>query len=476
MKFIGRKKELAILEDQLKKKVASLVVLRGRRRIGKSRLIEEFGQSYEMYLFTGLPPTQSTTMISQQQEFLRQIRRQFKTPLLSFEDWGDIFWYLAEKLQNRRIILVFDEISWMGSKDPDFLGKLKTAWDQHFKKNPALMLILCGSVSAWIEKNIISSTGFVGRLSCTLTLSELSLSESNQFFMSQKENMSGYEKFKLLSVTGGVPRYLEELRPTLSAEQNLKKICFSPEGFLFNEFNQIVSDLFLCRTALYHKALAALIEKNLEPSSLSRVIETQLNSSASEYFKELVLAGFLARDYAWDFKTGKVSKLSTFRLKDNYTRFYLKYILANQHKIENHAFQEKSLSLLPGWSTIMGLQFENLILNNRHTLAEFLEISADEMIWDNPVFQRKTSKQAGCQVDYLIQTKYNTLYLCEIKFSLSVIPYSIIEEVQEKIKRLSKPKGFSVRPVLIHVNGVSPQVIEADYFSKILDFNDFLKD
>lgn len=473
--FIGRKRELSILEDQLKKSVASLVVLRGRRRIGKSRLIEEFGKKYETYVFSGLPPTPETTLQSQLDEFIRQLRRMFKIPEVSFKDWGDAFWFLSEKLENRRIILVFDEISWMGSKDPDFLGKLKTAWDLNFKKNNKLMLILCGSVSAWIEKNIISSTGFVGRVSCTLTLNELSLYESNQFFTNQKENISSYEKFKLLAVTGGVPRYLEEIRPTISAEQTLKKICFSPEGFLFNEFNQIISDIFLSRSQAYNKVLLALIEKNLEPNKLSKVIDAQLNSTISEYFNELVLAGFLARDYTWDIKTGKKAKLSTYRIKDNYSRFYLKYILPNRHKIESNAFQDKNLSALPGWSTIMGFQFENLILNNRHKLWQILEIVSDEIVWDNPFLQRKTLKQDACQIDYLIQTKYNTLYVCEIKFYQKEIKPSIISDVQRKIDSIKKPKGFSVRPVLIHVNGVNEAVVEADYFAKIIDFGELLK-
>ena len=474
--FIGRKRELSILEDQLKKHVASLVVLRGRRRIGKSRLIEEFGKNYETYIFTGLPPTKEATLQSQINEFIRQIRRLFKIPAISFEDWGDVFWFLSEKLEKRRIILVFDEISWMGSKDPDFLGKLKTAWDIYFKKNNKLMLILCGSVSAWIEKNIISSTGFVGRLSCTITLNELSLSESNQFFISQKDNMSSHEKFKLLSVTGGVPRYLEEIRPNISSEQNLKKICFSPEGFLFNEFNQVISDIFLSRSQIYHHSLMALIETNLEPSKLSKTVDSQLNSITSSYFNELVLAGFLARDYTWDIKTGKIAKLSTFRLKDNYTRFYLKYVLPNRHKIESHSFQDKNLASLPGWSTIMGFQFENLILNNRHKIWRILEISPDEIIWDNPLLQRKTTKQQGCQIDYLIQTKYNTLYICEVKFYTKEIKSSIVSEVQSKIDILKKPKGFSVRPILIHVNGISEEIEEADYFAKIIDFSDLLRE
>ena len=124
-----------MLKELAQKRTASMVVIRGRRRIGKSRLVEEFGKEYTNYIFTGIPPTEHTTIQSQLDEFTRQMCRLFHLPDIKFSDWGDVFWYLSEKIRTGRIILVFDEISWMGSKDPDFLGKLKTAWDVYFKKN-----------------------------------------------------------------------------------------------------------------------------------------------------------------------------------------------------------------------------------------------------------------------------------------------------------------------------------------------------
>ncbi|MFM8454996.1 MAG: ATPase, partial [Gammaproteobacteria bacterium] len=89
---------------------------------------------------------------------------------------------------------------------------------------------------------------------------------------------------------------------------------------------------------------------------------------------------------------------------------------------------------------------------------------------ENPYYQNSTKTQAGCQIDYLIQAKFNTLYVCEIKFSSQPVPVSIIAEVNEKINCLGLNKYFSVRPVLIHVNGVENQIIESEYFSKIIDF------
>lgn len=90
-----------------------------------------------------------------------------------------------------------------GGKDPFFLGQLKTAWDMYFSKNPQLIIALCGSISSWIEKNILSSTGFVGRITIDLVLEELPLHACNAFWHPKEKRISAYEKFKLLSITGG---------------------------------------------------------------------------------------------------------------------------------------------------------------------------------------------------------------------------------------------------------------------------------
>lgn len=91
-------------------------------------------------------------------------------------------------------------------------------------------------------------------------------------------------------------------------------------------------------------------------------------------------------------------------------------------------------------------------------------------IYDNPFFQHKTLRQEGCQVDYLIQTRFDTLYFCEIKFSKHPIKTDIISEVQEKMRRLKAPRYVSRRAVLIHVNGVHEEIIDSRFFSNIVDF------
>lgn len=225
--FFGREHELQILNNLLSKRTASLVVIKGRRRVGKSRLAEEFSKRLTSYVFVGLAPEKKITAQMQRDDFAQQMHRQFDIPEVKTTDWGDLFWHLANHVQTGAVCVLFDEINWMGDLDPTFLAKLKTAWDLYFKKNPQLIMILSGSMSKWIEENILSSTGFHGRLSSEISLDELPLHVCNEFWREQKNTVSAYDKFKILSVTGGIPRYLEEIHPEWPPEKKHSVIVSS---------------------------------------------------------------------------------------------------------------------------------------------------------------------------------------------------------------------------------------------------------
>lgn len=472
--FIGRIAELQELTELQQNNVANLVIVQGRRRIGKSRLIEEFAKHHAFCSIAGIAPTKETTAQMQRDEFIRQMCEQLNLPVFAMSDWGDIFTFLAKHTSKGKIVILFDEISWMGSLDTTFLGKLKNAWDLQFKKNSKLMLVLCGSVSSWIEKNIIGSTLFLGRPSLYMKLPPLSISDCNAFWGKYQDRVSAYEKLKVLSITGGVPRYLELINPNKSAEDNIRAMCFSPNAPLVGEFARIFSDIFSTRSEIYKKIIEKLLTGSASQDEIIASCSRSKTGDYSGYLSDLTTAGFVSRDYTWRLKDGTTSKLSRYRLKDNYVRFYLKYIQPNLTKIEKGVFNKISVTALPGWDSIIGLQFENLVLNNDAHIIELLGIPAEEIIFSNPFFQKKTKTQDGCQIDLLIQTKFNCLYLCEIKFSKSEITTSVIEDVDQKIHRLNVPKNFSYRPVLIHVNGVQPAVIESGYFAKIIDFGHLL--
>ncbi len=289
-------------------------------------------------------------------------------------------------------------------------------------------------------------------------------------------NIATYEKLKVLSITGGIPKYLEEIDTRLSAEENIKRLCFRKGSILVEEFRQIFSDLFLRDSLFYKKIIETLVTGSKERNDICNILKIDPGGRISEYLKELELSGFITRDYTWNIKSGADSRSSHYRLSDNYLRFYLKYIDKNLSKINRNHFQFKSLISLPEWDTIMGFQFENLVLNNKPLIHQALNIKPEEIISENPFYQKKGHRYTGCQIDYMIQTKFSTLYICEIKFSKNAVNSSVINEVQKKISSLKYPKGYSCRPVLIHVNGVTEDIINSDYFVSIIDFSKYLED
>lgn len=474
--FIGRKTELKALNSLLAKKTSNLIVIKGRRRIGKSRLAEEFAKNFSFYRFSGLAPSPGVSAQDQRNEFSLQLSQQTALPKLpSIADWTTLFSLLADKCKTGRMIILFDEISWMAHDDPTFLSKLKNAWDTQFKKNPKLILILCGSVSAWIEKNIMSSTGYFGRVSLDLTLSELSLRESNELLEVLGFRRSSLEKFILLSMTGGVPWYIEQINPRYSAIENIQALCFQKNSLLSKEYIHIFHDLFGKRSSIYQKITAALSVEDLDYDALSTKLAYAKSSALSEYLNDLILSGYLSQYNSWSFKTTQsLPKIVKYRLSDNFLRFYFRYMKSKLKMIEAGNYASVSPTSLPGWNSMLGLQFENLVLKNRELIHEALAINPADIIASGPYFQRGNTKKKGCQIDYLIQTKYKTITACEIKFSQNSIGASVIASVEDKIRKLATPRGFAVVPALIHASALSEGIYDADYFINIVDFREFL--
>jgi hypothetical protein len=257
---------------------------------------------------------------------------------------------------------------------------------------------------------------------------------------------------------------LERIDPTAAAEANIHRLCFTREGFLFREFDLLFHDLFR-KKLFYRQLIAAVAEKPLDLAGIYRKLSVHKAGYISDCIEELIEAGFLARHYTWNIKTGEGSKHSLIRIIDNYTRFYFRSIKPNKAAVER-----RGARLPPGSDGIFGLQFENLILKNRASVWNHLGIGADDIVFDNPYWQTSTRRTRGCQVDYAIQCRNNTVYVCEIKFSKGSLPRSVITEVDAKIGALAKPRNFTFRPVLIHVNGVDDAVHEANYFDAIIDF------
>lgn len=472
--FIGRQYELERLCQLARDSRAKLVVIKGRRRIGKSRLAEELGrrlQDYQTLYFEAAPPDEHDTQADEREDFAQQLGRIFNAPPPRADDWGELFWQLAMRIKDtrRKSLVIFDELNWMGKRDHTFLGKLKTAWDSQLSKIPYLILVLTGSLAGWIKRQLLDSTGYVGRVDLDFTLQELSLPEAVQFWADLGERVTAYEKLRFLAVSGGVPRYLEAMDPARSVDSNLLTLCYEPQGLLFREYDNLFSDLFDKRNTVYRQILEVLADSPVDLEGLFNALKTTRSGWLSKRVDELVDVGFVTRDHTWNIVDGSESRFTRLRISDNYIRFYLKAIRPYRSAIER-----RQLRSLPPIDSVMGLQLENIVLANRELIWDRIGLPKHRIRHDNPFFQRPTRRQEGCQVDYLIQMEHGTLYVCEIKFSTKKIPSSVINEVKQKVARINMPRSYTYRPVLIHVNGVTDALMREGYFDEIIDFSDAL--
>ena len=161
-------------------------------------------------------------------------------------------------------------------------------------------------------------------------------------------------------------------------------------------------------------------------------------------------------------------RIAKYRLSDNYTRFYLRYVAPEKRRIAGGLYRQRALETLPQWDTIMGLQFENLVLTNRDPLLRHIGLANTPILNAGPFFQGKTLRTEGCQIDMLLRTK-KSLYVVEIKLRDRILP-TCMADVQEKIRRLKLPKGTPCRSVLVYHGELDASIPDEDYFDYLVPF------
>ena len=475
--FIGREDQLKQLRDLWRKPVASLVTCRGRRRIGKSTLIAEFARRNRVKFLRieGLQPREGVNNETQLEGFARQLAEQCHEPYEPLTNWFDAFARLDKHIDFRaKTVVLLDEISWMGKFDVRFPGELKYAWDNRFAKKPKLIFVLCGSVSSWIDKNILKSKGFVGRTSLNLTIPELSMKEACAFWDSRQAGnlMATREIIDILSITGGVPKYLENIVATATANENIANMCFTPGGLLVDEFDEIFNDVLDENLGFKKKLLMVLAEGSKSPTELAQSLDIERGGAVTENLEGLEAAGFVAKDEYVNPVNGKRSNLVRYRISDNYTRFYLKYIEPHRSMIRKGTYRFISIEQLPGWNAILGLQFETLVGSNLLTLMKELNLDKTLLLSASPYRQCETTRAKGCQVDLLLLTRH-AAYVVEIK-RRETIGEEVVSEVQEKLRRLKVRRGMSVIPALVYEGRISKRIAADGFFAHIVSAEQLL--
>ena len=218
----------------------------------------------------------------------------------------------------------------------------------------------------------------------------------------------------------------------------------------------------------------ALADGAKSPSELAEAMQVEVGGFISENLTGLEAAGFVAKDEGVNPQNGKRSSLVRYRISDNYTRFYLKYIEPNRGLIKKGAYNFVSVEQLPGWSVILGLQFESLVCNNLVGVLRELDLDRTLLLSAAPYRQGETKRSKGCQIDLLLQTRH-TVYVIEIK-RRNYIGEEVVAEVREKMSRLKVKRGLSVIPILVFEGHASARIAADGFFARMIPAEDLLED
>jgi len=478
MVFFGRTEELETLQ-RLANTPLAVATITGRRRIGKSRLVEEYARREKRKLIKieGRDNAEGGDE-AQLTAFADDLMRHTGLSGFSFRSWNAAFNALGDAAAGKKWIVLLDEITWLARQSGgSCLAELKVFIDRHINGS-ANRLIVCGSVSQWIEQYVNQSDLFVGRISRKIHLQPLPLKDCARFWSGRE--VSAREILKTLCVTGGVPRYLEEIDVRESAESNIQNLCFDSSGYMVQELpNLIKSSLLNARREAtlerYLAILGALAEHGKTPNEIARAIGADNNENLKNNLEALKLSGFVSENPSWNLASTHLQKRNLhYRIEDPYTRFYVKYIQSHLNEIDKGLYRNKTLQQLPGWQTIRGLQFQSLVNQNMIPyITDRLGLAGVPVLRAGPYFQTQTAQRRAVQIDYLLQTE-DALFLCETKFRRR-IDAGVIDEVKDKIGRLEAPPGATLRKVLLY-SGERAKALESSiYFDRQICIDELLR-
>jgi len=430
--LIGRNKEKQTLMDLVKKEESQFCVVYGRRRVGKTFLIRESFNYNFTFQHTGVANGSTKQQLA---AFRDSLRESGLTNCRLPKDWMEAFDFLFDLIKqsnDSKKVIFIDELPWMDTPRSGLVSALEYFWNARAtaRIEKDICLIICGSATSWISKNIFHNHGgLYGRITEKIFLQPFSLLECEQYAKVSGLAMERIDIAIAYMVFGGIPYYWNFLDRSLSLAQNIDRIFFASDAKLNNEFNALYSSLFknpetymAVVTALGKKKVGMLREEIIESARLRD------SGELTKVLDDLELCGFI-RHYS---SFGKKTKGTIFQLIDNFTLFYFHFIEKNFTQDPNFWSNKYSTAEMSTW---MGLAFERLCLLHIQQIKMALGISgvsSEVYSWST----KATSEHKGCQIDLLINRSDNVINLCEMKFSMGQynVGKDLIDSMQSKME------------------------------------------
>lgn len=420
--MIGREQEQQLLHKLLASETAEFIAVYGRRRVGKTHLIRTSCHNKGIYLeVTGLKEGSLSAQLS---NFMLSFLNVFpeESGKVMPDSWRDALNMLTNTVANmvtsQKVIFFIDELPWLATKRSGLMQALDYFWNTRWSTWPQFKLIVCGSAASWmIDKLVHAKGGLHNRLTKTLLLQPLTLSETKKYCHHRKVKMNNQQITDLYMATGGIPYYLNQVEPGLSVAQNINLMCFQKDGILYNEFTSLFSALF--DDAEISETLIRAIADQHYGISRQALLEKSKLSSGGQFNNKL--NELIASDFVQVFVPyGNLRKNSYFRVCDFYTLFYLKWIdkLYKSRRItsDQHYWGKKiNTSSYFSWT---GYAFETVCFNHVTAIAHALgldHISYEVGSWRH--IPKRGSNEQGAQIDLLFDRADGVITLCEIKYT-----------------------------------------------------------
>lgn len=325
MKFIGRRKELDVLEQEYQRD-GGFVVLYGRRRVGKTTLIKEFIKGKTTFYFLATEEVESQSM----KRLASVVARTTNNPMLqrvTFSDWLDLFQEIARYRPEEKKVLVIDEYPYLVKTNAAFPSILQNAWDE-FLKDSNITLILCGSLIGMMRKYALSyESPLYGRRTAQIRLTPLTFTDVYAAQPQPFENAVAQ-----YAVTGGVPKYMEFFLPEEDLMEQIKQVVLSKNGFLYEEPSFLLKDE-VQSAVNYFSIICGIANGNHKLGKLAGALG--LDSSAlTPYLSTLIELGFLLKDTPITEKNPEKSRKGLYFISDNFVRFWFRYVYPYKGELE----------------------------------------------------------------------------------------------------------------------------------------------
>ena len=326
MSFVGRSRELATLNKLYDEKSFQMVVMFGRRRVGKTTLISEFINDKPSIFFTASEVNDRLNL----SQFSEKVYAFFGIPESTgaFENWHDAFKFIAQKAQNQQFILAFDEFPYAAAANRSLKSILQAAIDHSFK-NTGLFLILCGSHMGFMENEVLGyKSPLFGRRTAQIKL------EGFDYFDAAKmlEGFSYEDKLKLYACVGGTPHYLSQIKANESFEENIKRLFFDSSGYLYNEPMMLLQQE-LREPAMYNSIITTIASGASRLNEISTKIGED-STKVSKYLQTLVNLQIVQKIHPFG-ENPQNSRRGIYRVADNCYGFWYKFIFPNKPEIES---------------------------------------------------------------------------------------------------------------------------------------------